>query len=203
MLSNLSATSKILIGGTTFGVISGGATLGSYLHTSKITISYRLTSEGFSLDVGDGWDEIVKAHNQAKSPNIFENKEVTNKDATWLKQKCKDTLSKHKSDNTNYQLAQRWCVKNENIESILKRAGYEPLNTEDSRIDRENWIRKIELLREENPPVTKLTTDVSNSNEDTNIVAIKKACKELNNTKTIDEGFIEKLKQAKYWCSVR
>ncbi|OAL10594.1 hypothetical protein A6V39_00820 [Candidatus Mycoplasma haematobovis] len=222
----LSGTGKIMAGATCAG-ITGCAGIGTYLHlnnskevtgTSTIepvtaeNISQKLGKIGYQVLKTEGadddaqWDAILIAYNKIQQKGEIFSISTVGKIETRdnLKSECKKAIDSDSSENTNYSLAKRWCVKPESINEMLKRNRHTKLDNNNAGINKKKWKEKISLIKDKAEEMQSMGL-VFQDNDDNNVALLEATCEKLkiDSTKTHDDKEFEKhYTQAKNWCSL-
>lgn len=207
---------KATIALSTMGAIGGLGAYHGWLFESpkkepkivKVTISARLEKEGFTVlnpDATEGWADVWKAYQSDSKKDFLDSTKTKEED---LKNKCKEVLDL-KDDDSNYSKAKRWCVKKQNIEAILTKAGYKKLNSKDpaKSEEQEAWNKKIEELKVPNVKsfeglVEKVKAEEDSANK---VKALRDECEKINvkAIETTSEEFETKFGLVKEWCSIQ
>ncbi|OAL10598.1 hypothetical protein A6V39_00840 [Candidatus Mycoplasma haematobovis] len=189
--------------------VAGGSdiAISSYLNKGYSNISERLTGAGYKvLDVnGDDseWRKVLVAYNKIReSTDIFTGSTATQETKPNLISKCKEVLSLNPTEETNYTLAKRWCVKEELMKDMLTRNGYTKLVTSSTGNNKPKWLDKVRRLRTETKGAHTIAVELKN-NDDQDIAALEVACTALNidavKTHT-NKDFEKNYVYAKEWC---
>ncbi|OAL10148.1 hypothetical protein A6V39_04515 [Candidatus Mycoplasma haematobovis] len=205
---------KVVIGASTLGTLGGGAVLANSLLNKKVdeptptpqpTTSERLAKEGFDGVPTDGWQTILDAYQLVKdTKTTFKRTPEEVETLDGLKAKCLNALGDRGADEGNYKKARQWCVKTVTTKTVLNNLGYEILDSSDSKTDQDTVWKEIAKSLKLNPnSFPAIGEKVKVANNDDDVKELKAGCEalKLNEAKTTDKDFNDKLEWGKSWCS--
>lgn len=186
----------------TLGTIGGSAFLANHFLSNSDTVSARLVSEGFDIDVGSSWQTILSAHNAVQNTkDTFKTEDNTDLKIEELQANCKSALDSKKDNEDIYKKARQWCVKEREIKNIFESLNLRELDVDQTTDDQVAWKAKETDLKGEPATATKIKEEMKDAGT-INLAKIKEGCKVIVSAKTTGEGFNEKLELAKKWCAV-
>lgn len=191
---------------TGIGTVGGGIAIANNLLSApevKKTLLNKLIDEGFEEVPEDQWQTILEEYKKIKDTKTTfkkDNEEV--EDLQGLKAKCQSALSQKDASEDNYKKARQWCVKPEDINSILVRAKYKVLSTS-TEDDVAIWTKKAFGLKNDAEVAKSLAVDIISKDEKTIGTKLKEVCKGIKITeiKTINKDFNDNFEKVRTWCS--
>ncbi|OAL10602.1 hypothetical protein A6V39_00860 [Candidatus Mycoplasma haematobovis] len=212
-------TSKLIYGAIGTGVL-GGAGLGTYYHLSSSeessektviinNVEKKLQEIGYLVLSSNSedrlWDTVLEEYNKIQTQEeIFADSTLTKETKNGLKEKCRLALEIDPSNETNYKLAKRWCVKIENIQEMLTRNKYTKLGESSEITNKPKWEEKVSKIKAIEQTQRNIDVQFKNNNEDVGLLEAK--CKSLNvdSIKThSSENFEQHYIQVRDWCATK
>ncbi|OAL10589.1 hypothetical protein A6V39_00795 [Candidatus Mycoplasma haematobovis] len=196
---------KVASVGSAVGIVGGAVALTNHLYKGFRDIRERLAGFGYQVLKFDGdadeWSKLDLAYKAESTSSKKFSGTVTD-----LKEQCKIILTRGPNDDI-YNLARRWCVKEDSIKSILERNKYTKLEKTSSKsTERSKWEEKINAMKDAPTETIKIDIDFNTGDTNSWITALEKACDALmeDSIKTHNQDeFEKKYIQAKSWCAVK
>lgn len=183
------------------------------------TLKGKLKREGFTvLDTkqkSTDWETVLIEYKKAIA-NSFTGRREENKKEEDLRADCEKALSKIDEGITNYRenkdftRAMQWCVKKENIDTVLGKARLRVVNfqKQDDSTEKQFIEVKIERLKKESNKgfnaLKSLEGSTIGNSDQVNVENLKKGCESLktNQLNTTDDKFLNNFYLAKEYCFV-